>query len=141
MKVLVCFIMALALAAPAFGKTFTRCSLAMEMYNMGVPKDELARWTCIADNESSYRTDVVGPTNKNGSKDYGIFQINNKFWCQAADGSTSSNGCDVNCSALLTDDITDSVNCARNIQNKQGWTAWSTWKFCNGALPSIDSCF
>ncbi|XP_054741317.1 lysozyme 1-like [Anastrepha obliqua] len=141
MKVVAFFMLALVLAAPAFGKTFDRCSLAKEMYALGVPKDQLARWTCIAQRESSFRTNVVGPTNSNGSNDYGIFQINNKYWCQPADGRFSYNECNLSCNALLTDNIADSVKCARKIQKQQGWTAWSTWKYCNGALPSIDDCF
>ncbi|XP_050323066.1 lysozyme 1 [Bactrocera neohumeralis] len=141
MKVLAFFILALALAAPAFGKTFTRCSLAVELSRLGVPRDQLARWACIAEHESSYRTGVTGPTNSNGSNDYGIFQINNYYWCQPANGRFSYNECKLSCNALLTDDITNSVRCARKILAQQGWTAWSTWKYCSGSLPSIDSCF
>ncbi|XP_030375509.1 lysozyme D-like [Scaptodrosophila lebanonensis] len=134
-------LVALALAAPAFGRTMDRCSLAKEMSALGVPRDQLARWTCIAEHESSYRTGVVGPTNSNGSNDYGIFQINNYYWCQPADGRFSYNECSLSCNALLTDDITNSVRCAQKIQGQQGWTAWSTWHYCSGSLPSIDSCF
>ncbi|XP_012155684.1 lysozyme 1 [Ceratitis capitata] len=141
MKVCAFFLLALALATPAFGKTFTRCTLAQELLSLGVPKDQLAIWTCIAEHESSYRTGVVGPTNKNGSNDYGIFQINNYYWCQPSSGRFSYNECNLSCDALLTDDISNSVTCARKIQKQQGWTAWSTWKYCNGTLPSIDSCF
>ncbi|XP_011180841.2 lysozyme 1 [Zeugodacus cucurbitae] len=141
MKVFAFFVLVLALAAPAFGKTFNRCSLAREMSRLGVPRDQLARWTCIAEHESSYRTGIVGPTNYNGSNDYGIFQINNYYWCQPANGRFSYNECRLSCNALLTDDISNSVRCARKIQGQQGWSAWSTWKYCNGALPSIDSCF
>jgi len=67
----------LAIAAPAFaGRTMDRCSLAREMSNLGVPRDQLDKWTCIAQHESDYRTWVVGPANSDGSNDYGIFQIN-----------------------------------------------------------------
>ncbi|XP_054091050.1 uncharacterized protein LOC105211205 [Zeugodacus cucurbitae] len=141
MKVFAFFILALALAAPAFGKTFDRCSLAREMSRLGVPRDQLARWTCIAEHESSYRTDVVGPPNSDGSNDYGIFQINNLYWCQPANGHFSYNQCHIGCNALLTDDIETSVRCAQEVLRMQGWPAWSTWKYCNGVLPSIDPCF
>ncbi|XP_017473131.1 PREDICTED: lysozyme 1-like [Rhagoletis zephyria] len=141
MKVVAFVVLALALAAPTVGKTFTRCSLAQEMYRLGVPKDQLARWTCIAEHESSYRTGVVGPTNSNGSNDYGIFQINNYYWCQPANGRFSYNECSLSCNALLTDNIANSVSCARKIQRQQGWSAWSTWRYCSGSLPSINSCF
>ncbi|XP_018784510.1 PREDICTED: lysozyme 1-like [Bactrocera latifrons] len=141
MKVLVFFTIALALATPALGITLNRCSLAREMSRLGVPRDQLARWACIAEHESSYRTHIKGPTNSNGSNDYGIFQINNYYWCQPANGRFSHNECKLSCDALLTDDITNSVRCARKIQAQQGWKAWSTWKYCSGTLPSIDSCF
>ncbi|KNC32067.1 hypothetical protein FF38_09595 [Lucilia cuprina] len=95
MKFFIALLAALALFTPAFGKTFTRCSLAREMYALGVPKSELPQWTCIAEHESSYRTNVVGPTNYNGSNDYGIFQINNYYWCQPANGRFSYNECNL----------------------------------------------
>ncbi|XP_034103458.1 lysozyme B-like [Drosophila albomicans] len=132
---------ALALATPALARTMDRCSLAKEMAKLGVPRDQLARWTCIAEHESSYRTGVVGPPNSDGSNDYGIFQINDRYWCQPPNGKKSSNGCGLSCKALLSDDITKSVRCAQKVLQQQGWPAWSTWKFCNGHLPSIDPCF
>lgn len=138
---LVAAALALAVPAPTLAKTFNRCSLAKAMYDLGVPKDQLARWTCIAEHESSYRTGVVGPTNSNGSNDYGIFQINNYYWCQPSNGRFSYNECKVNCDALLADDIRASVKCARKVLSQQGWSAWSTWKYCDGTLASIDSCF
>ncbi|XP_065367603.1 lysozyme 1-like [Calliphora vicina] len=130
-----------AFAVPALGKTFTRCSLAREMYNMGVPKSELARWTCIAKHESDYRTHVVGPANSDGSHDYGIFQINDKYWCQPNSGRFSYNECDVDCDDLLTDNISLSVRCARQVKAQEGWPSWTTWKYCSGNLPSINECF
>ncbi|ALC42846.1 maker628 [Drosophila busckii] len=69
------------------------------------------------------------------------WQINNYYWCQPANGRFSYNECALSCNALLTDDITNAVRCAQKIQRQQGWSAWSTWKFCNGALPSINDCF
>ncbi|KAI8123902.1 Lysozyme 1 [Lucilia cuprina] len=141
MKFFIVLLAALALFTPAFGKTFTRCSLAREMYALGVPKSELPQWTCIAEHESSYRTNVVGPTNSNGSNDYGIFQINNYYWCQPANGRFSYNECKLSCNDLLTDNISNSVKCARKVKSQQGFKAWSTWKYCSGSLPSIDDCF
>uniref|UniRef100_A0A1I8Q0F1 Glycosyl hydrolases family 22 (GH22) domain-containing protein n=1 Tax=Stomoxys calcitrans TaxID=35570 RepID=A0A1I8Q0F1_STOCA len=112
MKFFIVLVAALAMAAPAFGRTMTRCSLAREI-----------------------------PTNSNGSNDYGIFQINNYYWCQPANGRFSYNECKLSCNNLLTDSINDSVTCARKIKSQQGWTAWSTWKYCSGSLPSINDCF
>ncbi|XP_067627391.1 lysozyme 2-like [Eurosta solidaginis] len=140
MKVLAITILALALATTAFGRILTRCSLAREMLDLGVPKDQLARWTCIALRESAYNTTLIY-TNTNGSKDYGIFQINDRWWCQPSDGSFSDNECKIDCVDFLVDDIAPSVTCSQQILRQQGWTAWHTLKFCNGTLPSIDDCF
>ncbi|XP_064541585.1 lysozyme B-like [Drosophila montana] len=142
MKALIVLV-ALALAALALGRTMDRCSLAREMSDLGVPRDQLSKWTCIAEHESSYRTHVVGPQNRNGSYDYGIFQINDLFWCQPSDGRLSSNGCDIDCDDLLHDSIVNSVRCAQTVleESSNSWCAWTTWRFCNGALPSIDDCF
>uniref|UniRef100_A0A9J7IE81 Lysozyme 1-like n=1 Tax=Musca domestica TaxID=7370 RepID=A0A9J7IE81_MUSDO len=207
MKFFIVLVAALALAAPAMGKTFTRCSLAREMYALGVPKSELPQWTCIAEHESSYRTNVVGPTNSNGSNDYGIFnsahtletivdagqraaavlpggpgspallglnlagtgdRVGDVIGQQSVTGQvafvvgetavgwltpvvvvdledtvivgTVGVGGANNVGAL-TDNISNSVTCARKIKSQQGWTAWSTWKYCSGSLPSINDCF
>nr|XP_016993244.2 lysozyme X-like [Drosophila takahashii] len=132
----------LALATPAIlARTMDRCSLAREMDNLGVPRNQLARWACIAQHESSYRTGVVGPPNSDGSNDYGIFQINDLYWCQPSSGKFSHNACNIRCDDLLTDDISRSVKCARMVQREQGWSAWSVWPRCSGQLPSIDDCF
>lgn len=139
--VLVCVIFLVSGIAPTWCRTFTRCSLAREMYRLGVPKSELPQWTCIAERESAYRTHVVGPPNTDGSNDYGVFQINDRYWCQPASGTFSYNGCGLNCDALLTDDISEAVQCARKIKQQSGWAAWTTWRYCNGRLPSIDDCF
>ncbi|XP_017103995.2 lysozyme S [Drosophila bipectinata] len=132
---------ALACAAPALaGRTLDRCSLAREMSNLGVPRDQLDKWTCIAQHESDYRTWVVGPANSDGSNDYGIFQINDLYWCQP-EGRFSYNECGLSCNDLLSDDITNSVRCAQKVLSQQGWGAWSVWHYCSGWLPSIDECF
>ncbi|XP_075167251.1 lysozyme 2-like [Haematobia irritans] len=132
---------AILLVAPSYAEVYTRCSLAKAMYNLGVPKDQLARWTCIAQHESSYNTKAVGSLNSNGSRDYGIFQINNYYWCSPPSGAFSYNECKVKCEDFLVDSIEPAVKCAQLVLKQQGWTAWSTWKYCDGTLASIDDCF
>ncbi|XP_001991776.2 lysozyme B [Drosophila grimshawi] len=111
-----------------------RCSLALEMANLGVPLDQLARWTCLAKHESAYRTEVLGSNN------YGIFQIGN-HWCKPSNNRYSQNACSLSCSDLLTDDITSSVQCAQKILGTRGWSAWATLPLCSAELPPIDDCF
>lgn len=130
-----------ALIVGVFGITYDRCSLARQLSSMGVPRNELPAWTCIAEHESSYRSWVVGPANSDGSSDYGLFQINNRYWCQSNNGAFSYNQCQTSCEALVGEDLWPSLNCALLVKNQQGWSAWATWRFCNGYLPSIDGCF
>ena len=140
MKFLFALIAILAVTATVFGRKLNRCSLAKELHSLGVPKSELPQWTCLAEHESSYRTHIIGPPNTDGSQDYGIFQINSKYWCRSPK-VFSYNGCHVDCNVLLGDNLKPALDCARLVKGKQGWKAWAAWKFCNGRLPSIDNCF
>lgn len=51
---------------------------------------------CLVESESSYRTDIVGPPNVDGSRDWGLFQINDRYWCQGQYAG-SKNMCGKNC--------------------------------------------
>ncbi|XP_022226709.2 lysozyme B-like [Drosophila obscura] len=138
---LICFLALAGFAPAALARILDRCSLAREMNDLLVPRRELARWACIAKHESSYHTDVVGPPKPDNSTDYGIFQINDLYWCQPEGAEFSYNMCGISCNALLDNNIKQSVTCAQTVLKKQGWTAWSTWDYCKGNLPSIDDCF
>uniref|UniRef100_A0A1A9UZF8 Lysozyme n=1 Tax=Glossina austeni TaxID=7395 RepID=A0A1A9UZF8_GLOAU len=126
-------------------RSLHRCEFASQLYILDVPKSELPLWLCIAEYESRFNTHVIGARNADGSNDYGIFQISDKYWCKPENRTDYFiyNGCNVNCSALLSDDITLAVRCARYIQKQQGWSAWAVYKeFCsNGSLEHIDDCF
>ncbi|XP_023304568.2 inactive lysozyme 1A-like [Lucilia cuprina] len=124
MKYIIIILAAVASFVPTFAITYNRCSLAKAMYNLGIPKDQLNRLTCIAEHVSSYRTDLVGPTKSDAFSDYGIFQINNYSWCQSSDGHFSQNQCNVICDDLLSDNIRASLNCARKILSQEGLSAW-----------------
>lgn len=120
------------------------CELAGQLYILDVPKSELPQWLCIAEFESRFNTHVVGHANADGSRDYGLFQISDRYWCAPPNRTEyyAFNDCNVNCTHLLSDDITMAVQCARLIQKQQGWTAWSVYpEFCNGTLDAIDECF
>ncbi|XP_022224620.2 lysozyme 1 [Drosophila obscura] len=122
------------------------CDLAGQLYILDVPKSELPLWLCIAEFESRFNTHAVGQANADGSRDYGLFQISDRFWCSPPNQTDyyAFNECNVNCTRLLSDDITMAVQCARVIRRQQGWTAWSVYgQFCNGTLDAagIDECF
>ncbi|XP_039957829.1 lysozyme 1 [Bactrocera tryoni] len=141
-----CCIWLLLVHAPAPTQTrrLQRCELAGQLYILDVPKSELSLWLCIAHYESRYNTHVVGNRNADGSSDYGLFQISSRYWCQPDNGTKyyAFNECNVKCSALLLDDITEAVDCARTIQRRQGWSAWSVYSvYCNRTLNEVDDCF
>ncbi|XP_035162915.1 lysozyme-like protein 1 isoform X2 [Callithrix jacchus] len=73
----------------------------------------LGNWICMVYYESGYNT-TAQTVLDDGSIDYGIFQINSFTWCRQ--GKLQEwNHCHVACSALITDDLTDAIICARKI--------------------------
>ncbi|XP_069673831.1 lysozyme c-1-like [Periplaneta americana] len=123
----------------AEAKIFKKCDLVHQLKKHGVPKDEWSDWVCIAKGESSYNTKAINTHNPDGSYDYGIFQINNRYWCK-----TGSKGheCNIKCEDLLNDDISEDIRCAQLIKKMQGFKAWVAWnKKCNGKpKPDISKC-
>lgn len=124
-------------------RIFDRCSLARELSRLGVPRGDIPAWVCIAQYESTYNTAAIGPLNSDGSRDWGLFQLNDRFWCDPQDGRRTSNVCGIPCRSLTTDDIGTSLRCALQIQREQGFGAWTVWnRQCRGggASPNIDDC-
>ncbi|KAJ9592165.1 hypothetical protein L9F63_001281 [Diploptera punctata] len=105
-------------------KTFTGCELAKELRKQGIPNNhELNEWMCIAQHESSFNT-AAKHTNTNGSIDYGLFQINDKYWCEHG---KAGKDCNVQCESLTNDNIADDLKCALHIKKVQGLKAWVAW--------------
>ncbi|XP_068632297.1 lysozyme-like [Battus philenor] len=134
---LVIFVAAIVLHSEA--KNFTRCGLVQELRRQGFPKDKMRDWVCLVENESSRRTDAVGKPNRDGSRDYGLFQINDRYWC--SNTNTPGKDCNVTCE-LLSDNITKAATCAKKIYQRHGFSAWYGWQnHCRGKpLPDISSC-
>uniref|UniRef100_A0A182WJG9 Lysozyme n=1 Tax=Anopheles minimus TaxID=112268 RepID=A0A182WJG9_9DIPT len=120
-------------------KTFKKCELARVLFDNGISKSLLPDWICLVEHESTFSTTATHK-NTDGSTDYGIFQINNKYWC---DSDYGANECKIRCKSLLKDDITDAIKCAKLIYSRQGFNAWYGWKdYCDGKpLPDVRSCF
>nr|BAK20441.1 lysozyme [Haemaphysalis longicornis] len=112
-----------ALLSASSAKKFGRCELASILTRNGIPKNKIADWICLATAESSLNSRAIN-RNKNGSKDYGIFQINNGYWCSPG----RHNICRVACSALQSDNIAPSIKCAKKIYQRHGFDAWYGWK-------------
>uniref|UniRef100_A0A182J560 lysozyme n=1 Tax=Anopheles atroparvus TaxID=41427 RepID=A0A182J560_ANOAO len=131
----------LAILSSAYGKIFTKCELANVLFNNGFPKSQIPDWICIAEHESAFNTKAINRQNDDGSVDYGIFQINSRYWC--SEDSTPGKECNVTCEELLDDDIRDSLACIKIIYNVHHFHAWVAWRNkCDGKpLPSISECF
>ncbi|CAG9785787.1 unnamed protein product [Diatraea saccharalis] len=121
-------------------KTFSLCGLVRELRKQNFPEHEMRDWVCLVEKESSRRTHVIGPPNDDGSRDHGLFQINDHYWCN--DSNVPGKGCHVTCQQMRTDDITAASTCAKKIYRRHGFNAWYGWvNHCRGkALPDISHC-
>ncbi|CAI5795886.1 lysozyme C, milk isozyme-like [Podarcis lilfordi] len=125
------------LLATGEGLVLGRCALAQRLQQLGLDGYagySLANWVCTACHESSYNTSATHYNDYDGSTDFGIFQINSRYWCQ--DGSQpSSNMCRIQCSELLTDNVAPDVACAKIVvdNSEDGMGAWVAWRlYCQG---------
>nr|BAF75844.1 c-type lysozyme [Scophthalmus rhombus] len=135
----------LLLVAVAGAKVFERCELARLLKSYGMNNYRgisLADWVCLSQWESSYNTRATN-RNTDGSTDYGIFQINSRWWCNNGQTPTS-NACGISCSALLTDDVIAAIACAKRVVvDPNGIGAWVAWKsHCEGRdlSPYLAGC-
>ncbi|PWS22817.1 hypothetical protein DKP78_16400, partial [Enterococcus faecium] len=109
--------MLLLLVAVASAKVYDRCELARTLKAAGMDgyrSVSLADWVCLSKWESSYNTKATN-LNTDGSTDYGIFQINSRWWCNDGKTPRAKNACNINCSALLTDNIQTAITCAKRV--------------------------
>ncbi|XP_075046065.1 lysozyme C-1-like [Mixophyes fleayi] len=130
MKVILCLAFFLCLHLGSEGKVYTKCELIRIFKQRGLAEylgHSLADWVCLAFHESGYNTRLV---NNNGpSRDYGIFQINSKYWCNDGRTPRATNGCGLSCQSLLNDDINDDIECAKRVvRDRNGISAWVAWR-------------
>uniref|UniRef100_A0A1V1FIX5 lysozyme n=1 Tax=Reticulitermes speratus TaxID=60591 RepID=A0A1V1FIX5_9NEOP len=128
----VCMILVIVTAHTSLARVFTPCQLLSELRRQRVPENELATWICIAQRESGLNTAALSRANSDGSRDNGIFQINNRYWCR---DNGRGGGCNLNCAALRNNDITDDIRCAQHIKRVQGFGAWTTYRaYCTNSV-------
>ncbi|OQR72473.1 hypothetical protein BIW11_10357, partial [Tropilaelaps mercedesae] len=85
------------LAGLVNAKIYDRCELARELHDrFKFSKRDLDKWLCLAYWESRFDTRAYHKGRFDGSGDHGIFQINDKYWCQPYTGY-SENVCKVPC--------------------------------------------
>ncbi|KAJ6652976.1 hypothetical protein lerEdw1_010245 [Lerista edwardsae] len=126
MKVLLLALLCL-LNAVNEAKIFERCELArvMQRYRLaGYNRVGLGNWLCMAYHESRFNTRLVGPKKRDGSRGYGIFQINSRWWCDNGEGVTA-NRCQTSCNNFINDDITDDIKCVKRISHN--YLRMNTW--------------
>ncbi|XP_013149152.1 PREDICTED: lysozyme-like [Papilio polytes] len=140
MKLEVCFVLSLALSLlfVSDARQFSRCELVRQLRSHRFPANKLRQWVCLIESHSGGRTNLVSRVNKSGHREYGLFQLSDRFWC--SDSDLPGKDCNVTCADLLTDDITKAAKCAKKVYKRHGFTAWNGWSKCQGSLPDISSC-
>ncbi|XP_022124158.2 uncharacterized protein LOC110999425 [Pieris rapae] len=101
-------------------RIYDSCELARDFLKLGVSKEHIATWVCIAYHESRFDTTARNPN----SGDHGLLQISELYWCGPG------KACGVPCSAFRDDDISDDVECALKVHEEHtrlqgdGFLAW-----------------
>ena len=54
----------------------------------------------MVEGESQFNSSAIGSMNWDGSKDYGLFQISEKYWCLP--GVKRATGCKLKCEGRIT---------------------------------------
>ncbi|XP_072931219.1 uncharacterized protein [Epargyreus clarus] len=104
----------------ADARIYERCELARDLLSLGISKEHVATWVCIAYHESRFDTAARNPH----SGDHGLLQISELYWCGVG------KACGLPCSALRDDDISDDVECALRVHEEHtrlqgnGFLAW-----------------
>ncbi|XP_034230753.1 lysozyme 1-like [Thrips palmi] len=114
-------------------KIWERCDLARTLLNTyKLPRDQLDTWMCIAYRESRYDSSHINTMNSDGSKDYGLFQINNRYWCHSSDSpAPNQNLCNVACDTVLND-MGATVTCIKTMyaKSRNTWQPRITYPYC-----------
>jgi len=98
-------------------KSFTSCELTFELKSHDLSNEEVAIYTCLASKRGGFNTAHGGPS----SGYYGIFNIGSQWWCGQY---SAGQRCNVQCSDLMDEDLTDDIQCARRIFSDNGLSAW-----------------
>lgn len=89
----------------------------------GFPAKDIPMLTCIATKESSLNSKAINHTgNRNGTKDHGLFQIND----------VNLKLCAVTRQQLLN--VHTNIKCAKKVYETQNLKAWVTYKTCKAEI-------
>lgn len=92
--------------------TLNAAQIAQLVKQAGFPQSVHTQMVAIALAESGGRVEVINPFNSNGTKDYGLFQINSVHGYNERD---------------LVSDAAFNTRCAKAIYDRQGLRAWSVY--------------
>ncbi|KAM6216420.1 lysozyme C [Rhynchocyon petersi] len=122
----------LFLSATVQAKVYERCELARALKRAGMDGFKgisLPNWVCLAKWESNYNTRATNYNRGDQSTDYGIFQINSRYWCSDGKTPRAVNACRISCNSLLQDDLSQAIACAKRVvSDPQGIRAWVAWR-------------
>ncbi|XP_006886141.1 PREDICTED: lysozyme C [Elephantulus edwardii] len=122
----------LFLSVTVQAKVYERCEFARILKREGMDGFHgisLANWMCLAKWESNYNTRATNYNPGDRSTDYGIFQINSRWWCNDGKTPRAVNACRISCNTLLQDDVTQAIKCAKRVvSDPQGIRAWVAWR-------------
>ncbi|CAH1119703.1 unnamed protein product [Phaedon cochleariae] len=122
-------------------RVYSRCELAMELQNVyKFPKEQISKWVCIAEHESSYNTSALG------RGDHGLFQISEQYWCSPIRRGLA---CNANCASFRDNNIADDIKCIKMIYEEHtaisgdGFDAWAVYPlYCKGDTSRyVSGCF
>lgn len=125
-------------------KIYSRCSLAIELYEVhGVSLQDIPTLVCLAKHVSDYNTAL------HNGKQNGLFGFAQDYWCAE---DSYSKGCQLICSDFRDDSISDDVTCFKQVlrthqkSEGNGFKAWGKYyaDTCvdqNMTLSYIEGCF
>ncbi|KAH8245558.1 hypothetical protein KR032_011825 [Drosophila birchii] len=136
-------------------KRYLRCELARKLLDPPYRFDRslLSNWICLLEHESDLDTNRI-TSNPNGSRNYGLFQINSRFCQQGRRGGICNVKCEGNetliilviisyyvyNSDLLEENLLEASACAKRIHTSDGFQLWNGWqRYCRNPqnLPNL----
>jgi C-type lysozyme/alpha-lactalbumin family len=129
----------LVLTVISFGnaKMYTQCEFVLELWNKhNVASEDLYKHLCVTHSRTMLNTRF-----QTNSKDvwYGIYSLCEPYWCNKAQ---KGGGCNLHCSNLINDDISDDVACAKLVMSNEGLKAWgkNVQSCSNQYQKKVESC-
>eukprot|EP00095_Tigriopus_kingsejongensis_P011066 maker-scaffold23_size669530-snap-gene-3.10 protein:Tk11066 transcript:maker-scaffold23_size669530-snap-gene-3.10-mRNA-1 annotation:"af249896_1alpha lactalbumin" len=110
----------LVLWASSQAKIFSQDEVVTALRDSGlIAEEDIPKYVCIGCHETRYNSSAI-----HIGGHYGLFQFTHELWCQEDDVGGE---CEVKCSDLADDDLTDDIKCLQKVPVK----SWPTYeKFC-----------